>query len=277
MEFYLSALNISVQQSFPLVTFPTFKDSIRFSFLLHQLNTLFFFRNGNYHIRHNSFILGLLEGAKALTVTSNLALDIDALTYLAGGDPLTDFVNGDAWIANFDVKFAERIAYIDSLLQSFDCEHGTDEELNGSGAFRYFTTTNPKNLAFKVATAASWMPPNDYVEGTVVPIVFPPSTSVFFGAACNFAPSTIVPVRYKISIQFYCVVYKNGGDKNVPVDTTLYEVGDTVTVLGQGNMVAPNGQLFLGWSQSTDLSNPMNVTSTFLFGEDVTLYAVWGT
>ena len=275
MEFYLSALDITVQQSVLLFSTPTLRDTVNVSLFLHQLNTLFFFRNGNYHIRYNNFMLALLNAAKVLTETSNVALDLDAVTYLAGGVPLTDFVNVDAWIANFDTVFANKITYLNSLLQSFDCENGTDAELNGS-AFKHFLTTNPKNVAYTVATAASWTPPDGWDGDTSYPIVFPPSTSLYFFAGCRFSPMSVVPIRYKISIAFYCVVYKNGDDKNVPVDTTLYEVGDTVTVLGQGNMVNPSGLLFLGWSKYIELSNPMNVTSTFAFEEDVTLYAVWG-
>jgi hypothetical protein len=280
MDFYLSALNISVQQSVLLLTRLTLRDTIQTSLFLDQLNTLFFFRNGNYHFKYNNFILGLLEAAKALTVTSNLALDIDAVTYLAGGNPLTDFVNVDAWIANFDVKFAERIAYLDTMLQSFDCENGTDVELNGSGAFRFFNTTNLKNLAYTVAKAASWSPPNNWINDTSYPIVFPPGTRFHFFANCTFSPSSVRPIKYKISIAFYFVVYKNGNDKNVPIDTTWYEVGDTLTVLNNDNMIAPPNTVFLGWAIENDLSNIYLPNQTFGIGEalskGVRLHAVWG-
>ena len=91
MEFYLIALNINVEQTVPFVVRKTYRDTIKLRFLLHQLNTLFFFRNGNYFFKYNFFMIDALEADKAITVSSKVPLDQDAVTYVANGSPLTDF------------------------------------------------------------------------------------------------------------------------------------------------------------------------------------------
>jgi hypothetical protein len=189
---------------------------------------------------------------------------------------MSNFVNVNAWLDNFDSVFEARITYLDTLLKSFDCETGTDVELIESGSLKHFDITNQKNLAYVVASAASWSPPNGWNVNEPYPIVLPSSTSLYFTASCTFSPSTIVPITYKISLAFYSVIYKNGNDPNVPIDTNSYELNDTVTVLGQGDMVEPNGLPFAGWSLSADLSNPLPENATFLFSERINLYAVWG-
>ena len=55
MEFYLRALNFTVVQTVPLISSPLFRDSVKVPLFLYDLNTLFFFQNGNYYVRYKQF------------------------------------------------------------------------------------------------------------------------------------------------------------------------------------------------------------------------------
>lgn len=83
----------------------------------------------------------------------------------------------------------------------------------------------------------------------------------------------------KVNVNIYSVTYhKNGGDGNAPVDSNKYAKNASVTLLGQGNMTAPSGKTFAGWS-----TNAKATSAEFLPGATVTitdnidLYAVWST
>ncbi|MCL2135294.1 MAG: InlB B-repeat-containing protein, partial [Candidatus Bathyarchaeota archaeon] len=61
------------------------------------------------------------------------------------------------------------------------------------------------------------------------------------------------------------------GDGNVPIDSTLYKFGDTVTVAGNNGNLAVDGYAFTGWN--IDKSN--DALNEFPIYDDATLYAVW--
>jgi len=79
----------------------------------------------------------------------------------------------------------------------------------------------------------------------------------------------------------YTVTYNGNGSTSgtVPVDTTNYETGYTVTVLGNTGSLARTGYTFAGWNTAADGSGV-----TYTFGQEfvmgaanVTLYAKWTT
>ncbi len=78
---------------------------------------------------------------------------------------------------------------------------------------------------------------------------------------------------------FAAVAYHaNGGSNNIPLDTTSYVSGDTVTVKFDYTPSRAD-YIFLGWARSNTATTPdytENGTKTFTIGStDVTLYAVW--
>ena len=70
----------------------------------------------------------------------------------------------------------------------------------------------------------------------------------------------------------------NGGSNNLPIDTTAYSSGNTVTVRFD-YIPSRSGYTFLGWSDDSTDTTPLytqNGTKTFTIGSsDVTLYAIW--
>jgi len=61
----------------------------------------------------------------------------------------------------------------------------------------------------------------------------------------------------------------------VPVDETVYDPGDVVTVMGKGKLGNIDGYKFMGWSFRDDGDAP-RLSDTFVMGlEDAELYAVW--
>jgi len=74
------------------------------------------------------------------------------------------------------------------------------------------------------------------------------------------------------------VTYNGNGSTGgtVPVDSNVYEEGDTVTVLDKGDLVKTNN-IFVYWNTSSDGSGTSYDSSdTFLIGaEAITLYAIW--
>ncbi len=75
------------------------------------------------------------------------------------------------------------------------------------------------------------------------------------------------------------VVYKSNGAVSgvVPVDNKKYEIGNTVTVLGNTGNLVRNGFYFIGWNTKKDGNGTVYVQgSTFSIGnKKVILYAMW--
>jgi predicted outer membrane repeat protein len=79
----------------------------------------------------------------------------------------------------------------------------------------------------------------------------------------------------------YSVTYDGNGNSggSVPVDSTVYTSGQTVTVLGDTGSLVKTGTTFSGWNTAADGSGTSYVAgATFAIGTaNVTLYAVWPT
>ncbi len=77
----------------------------------------------------------------------------------------------------------------------------------------------------------------------------------------------------------YTVTYNGNGNTGgiVPVDSTNYEQGQTVTVLGNTGNLVKTGYSFTGWNTQTDGSGATYTQAqTFMMGvANVTLYAIW--
>ncbi len=77
----------------------------------------------------------------------------------------------------------------------------------------------------------------------------------------------------------YTVTYDGNGNASgsVPVDSTHYEQGQIVTVLGNTNNLTHTGYTFAGWSTQADgLGTSYVQGQTFVMGSaNVTLYAKW--
>ena len=88
-----------------------------------------------------------------------------------------------------------------------------------------------------------------------------------------------VHAAYSRRVQYYAVNYNsNGGDTNIPIDSTSYVEGSVVTVLFD-YIPSKAGHTFLGWATNSSATTPEFVNggaNTFTIGtSDVTLYAVW--
>jgi uncharacterized repeat protein (TIGR02543 family) len=79
------------------------------------------------------------------------------------------------------------------------------------------------------------------------------------------------------AVDYYVDYDGNGSDGGTaPVDNNPYNVGDTVTVLGAGDL-SKTGYTFTGWNTQADGSGTSYLPGdTFpMPAADVTLYAVW--
>src|SRR5574337_716209 len=78
----------------------------------------------------------------------------------------------------------------------------------------------------------------------------------------------------------YTVTYEGNGNTGgtAPVDTTNYQQGQTVTVLGNTGSLVKTGYSFSGWNTAANGSGTTYVQgATFTMGPgNVTLYAKWG-
>jgi uncharacterized repeat protein (TIGR02543 family) len=79
----------------------------------------------------------------------------------------------------------------------------------------------------------------------------------------------------------YTVIYNGNGNTGggVPVDSTSYQQGQAVTVLGNTGNLVKTGYSFVGWNTKTDGSGTtFTQGQTFAMGAaNVTLYAKWTT
>ena len=68
----------------------------------------------------------------------------------------------------------------------------------------------------------------------------------------------------------------NATDGEVPVDSNLYEPGDSVTVAGNTGELIREGYTFAGWNTQADGNGtPYASGNNFIINENVTLYAQW--
>ena len=83
------------------------------------------------------------------------------------------------------------------------------------------------------------------------------------------------------TVTFYTVTYSGNGSTggSIPVDSTSYKSGATVTVLGNINALKKTGYTLSGWNTSSSgTGTSYSAGSTFTMGSaDVVLYATWST
>ncbi len=101
------------------------------------------------------------------------------------------------------------------------------------------------------------------------------------GSGDNDDNNNIDNGRNDNAITTYTVTYKpNGADSGtVPVDTTDYEQGATVTILDNTGSLVKTGYIFKGWCTTADDTGiSYTLGQTFMMGSaNVTLYAKWKT
>ncbi|MED5017977.1 InlB B-repeat-containing protein [Paenibacillus chibensis] len=106
----------------------------------------------------------------------------------------------------------------------------------------------------------------------------PDGTGIHYAANNTFKMGTKDVVLYVEWVPAYKVTYNGNGHtgSGIPNDTTLYEVGATVTVKDPSSMVRPN-YLFAGWNTMADGTGMSYAfRDTFPMGTDnVVLYAQW--
>ncbi len=99
------------------------------------------------------------------------------------------------------------------------------------------------------------------------------------GSAMTMAAADLTLYAVWTALPTYSVTYDGNGSisGSVPVDTTQYESGQTITVLGNTGNLAKPGFGFMGWNTQADGSGTsLAPGSTFsIIAADVTLYAVW--
>jgi uncharacterized repeat protein (TIGR02543 family) len=133
------------------------------------------------------------------------------------------------------------------------------------------TVTVLGNTGNLVKTGYSFSGWNTKVDGSGT--TYTQSQTFIMGAAnvTLYAMWTAIPT--------YTVTYNGNGNTSgsVPVDSTNYQQGQTVTVLGNTGNVVKTGYTFIGWNTIADGSGTTYTqTQTFTMGAaNVTLYANW--
>jgi uncharacterized repeat protein (TIGR02543 family) len=130
---------------------------------------------------------------------------------------------------------------------------------------------NTRNLEIPGFTFSGW---NTQADGNG--ITYTQGQTFTIGAA----DVTLYAVWIDSSIRV--VIYNGNGNTGgmVPLDDTVYAEGDTVTVLGSGNLVMMRdgiSLLFTGWNTAADGSGTeYEESDSFIIGtQNVTLYAQW--
>ena len=237
----------------PSISTYVLRDSGRAPISLYIINLLFSYKNGKYYFTYIPILQGLADFlAAAPTVTSALPLDQDALLYCAGSTPLSDYTNLDPWVTSFDSVLRQELLTLDETIRRYDksaANPNPDPDLIlGSDGLYYFPTTNPKNLAYTVATAKGWVPPEGADPSTMYPILLGTSDTILFKLRCAFTPSTIQPIYYNIILLlWYTLTYTS------PFTSTTYifpeppsapiELASFESIFG----ALPPGRSFVGW------------------------------
>lgn len=246
----LNLFNVNVPPA-PAINTYELRDSVRTPVTLYLINTLFSYKNGKYYFTYLPILQGLADFLGAVpTVSSALPLDQDALLYSAGSNPLSDYTNLGAWVTSFDSVLRQELLTLDAKIRRYD-KSAPDPDpdlILGSDGLYYFQTTNPKNLAYTVATAKGWVPPEGADPNTMYPILLGTSDTILFKLRCAFTPSTIQPIYYDINIlMWYALAYVNTYNNttySLPQQpNTLVELASFVSVFG----ALPPGRSFVGW------------------------------
>nr|MDA3865656.1 carboxypeptidase regulatory-like domain-containing protein [Salinivirgaceae bacterium] len=96
------------------------------------------------------------------------------------------------------------------------------------------------------------------------------------GATFNISAEDLTLYAIWEAIDYTIAYDANGGSGDVPVDASNYNVGDEVTVLGQGTL-AFAGYAFAGWNTAADGTGTayLEGAAFTMPAEDVTFYAIW--
>ena len=262
----------------PSISTYVLRDSVRTPVSLYIFNLLFSYKNGEYYFTYIPILQGIADFlATVPTVTSALPLDQDALRYCAGSTPLSDYSNLGPWVTSFDSVLRQELLALDATIRRYDksaANPNPDPDLIlGSGGLYYFPTTNPKNLAYTVATAKGWVPPEGADPSTMYPILLGTSDTILFKLRYAFTPSTIQPIYYNIIILlWYTLTYTS------PFTSTTYsfpqppstpiELASFVSIFG----ALPPGRSFVGWLLDGTV---YNAGQSIIITQDTVFYGVF--
>lgn len=225
---------------------------------------------------HGGPFVALVDGVEKTLTINDVVQGEDKPGLAFGGLVATDhFSTRDAGSTIRDVSRSYTSFY--NLKFTFNPGEGSGGPSNNPYIYSYdlYSDANGESGAYPNSYLPEEVPVSSteflYWEGTDEN-----GNKVTFSPGSDVSRSTrgydLVAVYYTNTIKYDA----NGADSgDVPVDSNIYNVGDTVTVLGQGNL-AKEGYVFSGWSV-----NPYNVYGdyqagdTFTFQESVTLYAQW--
>lgn len=118
----------------------------------------------------------------------------------------------------------------------------------------------------------------EYNVSTVDFIGFTPETfsdDFILTTANQYLDSSFWTVGSIYIPEFHVTYEGNGADSGLVEDSTVYDFGDTATVLGVGNLIR-RGYVFKWWNTESDGSGTTyNEGDTFLTYADEILYAIW--
>ncbi len=133
------------------------------------------------------------------------------------------------------------------------------------------TVTVPGNTGNLARTGYSFTGWNTKADGT--------GTTFTQGQTFSMGPANVTLYAIWTASPTYTVSYNGNGSTSgsVPVDSTNYQQGQTVTVLGNTGNLANAGYTFAGWNTKANGSGTTYAQGqTFAMGTvNVTLYAVW--
>ena len=274
IRFDLFNVDIPQTQAPPAINTYTLRDSVNTPVFLALINTLFSYKNGRYYFTYSPFLQTLYAYlATAPTVSSGLPLDQDALVYSAGAAPLSDFTNGQYWISFFDSLVVEQLINIDATVQRYDLNgvNPDPDMLMDPDGLWYFSTSNPKNLAYTVATAIGWVPPGDTLN--MHEILLTPNDTILFKVRCAFTPSTISPIYYNVNILlWYALTYVN---TYTSATSSLPEQPNGLVRLVSFDRIftnLPPGRTFVGWLLDGTV---YNAKQSIYITQNTTVYSVF--
>ena len=224
-------------------------------------------------------------------------------TSSGGGNTTTDTITaadlsatGSSYVSFSVVKTATYIGY--------SAKNGTNMQFNSNGTptNRCIATSvsggkiksvsvtygnaNSKTMAVKVSNTA-YSISSSFNTGTDAGTLSSSNLSVSITGDYSYVALFPSGATYPASVSFvwetgssstYTVSYDSNGATTgtVPTDSTEYDSGDTVTVLGNTGSLVKNGYVFSGWNTANDgTGTDRAVGSTFSISDNVTLYAKW--
>ncbi len=105
------------------------------------------------------------------------------------------------------------------------------------------------------------------------------AASADYSAGNTFAMGSANVALYAVWTPYYKVVYQGNGNTggSVPTDSTEYEEGNSIAVLGNTGSLARTDCAFKGWAASSDATKPKYTAGDPITTgtADVLLYAVW--